>query len=220
MGLRSLSNFICEVDYGTYRKRTNRISSKMTDWKGYKENLENCKQEFVEQEIAGMKVVDRYNKIIGMIRSSTRLASGKSPLEGNHKELGRAKQTKDCKLRKNPVSWWDLECSKVNMDRNKARKNDEKIRNNATKIEYSRCIAVARKVINEKKREGFGAFTSSLNRFADVGYVWRKMNTFKNRENRQKWGNKGNKEYERICRNEMDKVAPPWSEERPVDLLE
>lgn len=46
------------------------------------------------------------------------------------------------------------------------------------------------------------------------------MNTFKNRENRQKWGNKGNKEYERICRNEMDKVAPPWSEERPMDLLE
>lgn len=72
----------------------------MTDWKGYKENLENCKQKFVEQEIAGMKVVDRYNKIIGMIRRFTRLASGKSPLEGNHKELGRAKQNKDCKLEK------------------------------------------------------------------------------------------------------------------------
>lgn len=32
----------------------------------------------------------------------------------------------------------------------------------------------------------------------------------------QEWGKEGDKEYERVIQQEMDKVAPPWTEERPL----
>lgn len=46
------------------------------------------------------------------------------------------------------------------------------------------------------------------------------MNTFKNTNYRQKWGKEGDKEYDRAVRLEMDKVAPPWTEESPLNLGE
>lgn len=45
------------------------------------------------------------------------------------------------------------------------------------------------------------------------------MNTFKNRDNCQKWRKEGDKEYE-IVRREVRKVAPGWVDDRPDRIAE
>lgn len=160
----------------------------------------------------------KYEKIIRSIKENTLIASGMDPrVEETKKSKGKPRRRN---RNKNPVEWWDADCRKAIKDRNTARKAYEKIRNLATKINYKRSIAVARRVVNEKKKENFRKFASSLNRFTDVSYVWKKMNTFKNRDNKQTWGREGDKEYDRIVSLEMEKVAPPWTEETPMCLDE
>lgn len=44
------------------------------------------------------------------------------------------------------------------------------------------------------------------------------MNVFKNRDNTRKWNLFDDKEYVDIARKEMNKVAPSWIEEGPIDL--
>lgn len=44
------------------------------------------------------------------------------------------------------------------------------------------------------------------------------MNVFKNRDNTRKWNLFDDKEYVDITRKEMNKVAPSWIEEAPIDL--
>lgn len=71
------------------------------------------------------------------------------------------------------------ECAEKIRDTIEARKAYEHIRNLATKINYKRCIAIARKTTRQKK-ENFKKFAISLNRFTNMAYVWKKMNVFKN----------------------------------------
>lgn len=52
-----------------------------------------------------------------------------------------------------------------------------------TRIEFKKFSTIARKVIKTKKRENFRQFTSNLNRFSNIKYVWNKMTVFKNRSN-------------------------------------
>lgn len=102
----------------------------------------------------------------------------------------------------------------------KAWKNFEKFREENRRIEYKRCIAIARRTIKIKKRENFKNFASGLSRFTNVSYVWKMMNTFKNRDNCQKWRKEGNKEYDEIVRREVRKVAPDWVDDRSDRIAE
>lgn len=90
-------------------------------------------------------------------------------------------------------------------DRNRARAVHRRIKNPATRQEHKRLIAIARKVLRGKKRANFHRFAGTLNRFIDVGYVWKKRNVFKNHDNKQTWGRENDDEYKSIVRGEMDR---------------
>lgn len=121
---------------------------------------------------------------------------------------------------RNPVEWWDVKCDKAIKDRIAARKTYERSKDLASKIEYKKTIAIARRITKQKKRENFKSFATNLNRFSNIKYIWQKMNIFKNRDNKRDRDKEGDAEFKEVVRREMSKVAPDWAEEKPFDWRE
>lgn len=88
---------------------------------------------------------EKYEKITKCMKEAVLVASGKR-INDNRDKNSRPHHFK------NPMEWWDAECAEKIRDRIEARKAYVHIRNLATKINYKRCIAIARKTTKQKKR--------------------------------------------------------------------
>lgn len=72
-------HFPIEFDVGmelkTYRKKTNRISTKRTDWDMYTQNLKEKEGDLDKEEYKEMNASDKYKKVIRDIKDSVREAT-------------------------------------------------------------------------------------------------------------------------------------------------
>lgn len=173
-----------------YVKKTNRITSKCTDWTRYVGILADREDKISQESLSSMSEEDRYNRVVDTIKKATFEATGKRWMisegtvvkyvnpgyrQGSFGGRGR---------NRNPVEWWDSECDRLVKNRRKVCKEYKKDKCTAKRVEKKRCEALVRRAVRQKKkRENFRTFAESLGRFADMRYVWRRMNVFKNRQN-------------------------------------
>lgn len=87
-------------------------------------------------------------------------------------------------------------------------------------IEYKRMRALARKTISRKKREDLQRFAASLNKNVNIKYVWRKIRTIKKSWNKVNWNKWQTKNRTKIIEESIDKLAPPWVNNKKSSISE
>lgn len=105
----------------TYKKRTNRLSTRKTDWVKYKnilqqkdENIKNWQINEDNWEVVYEKLVNELKRTVTLATRGTSVK--KLITKRNEKEKEEDKKKKmDNKNRKEriPVKWWDIECDQV-----------------------------------------------------------------------------------------------------------
>ena len=93
-------------------------------------------------------------------------------------------KTANVRQHRNPVPWWNDECTKLIRLRKATLEKWRYSRNIAHCIEYKKCVASAKKYIKKCKVDSFRKFAESINFEIDVTYVWKKCRILKN-----KWAN-------------------------------
>lgn len=215
--------FKCAIEYKLYEKKSNRITSNRTDWRKYVGLLEDREYELESNDFGSLSEEDKYRFIIDAIKKAAFEATGKKWSLVNGR-IGRCDKSRYQGIgrkgwrRRNPIEWWDEECDRLVNDRVRACRAYRRYKCLANHIEKKRCVALVRKAVRRKKRKYFKSFTARLDRFVDMGYVWNRMNVFKNRNNTKEWNLFGDKEYVEMARKEISKVAPQWTEEAPIEF--
>ncbi|KYN16954.1 hypothetical protein ALC57_10777 [Trachymyrmex cornetzi] len=176
--------FAFETQQRIYSKRTNRMTTKKTDWIKYAELVRSEFEKFAAEPhdlMTGGDVLSaHYSGFTNVLTDAAHVASGRRPDQLNcGKRIVREKSG-------NPNSWWDKDCDKVVKDRKMALSAFKGDRCLNKWIEYKRCRAVAKKTIKYKKIN-FEGFCKSINRFSDVRYVWNKTKVFKNVRKSIEW---------------------------------
>ena len=77
------------------------------------------------------------------------------------------------KHRKNPVPWWNSNCSNAIKERNKIKNKVLKNCSQDLLIEYKKKKAEAQKILRESKTQFWRAFCSKINRFTPLSTVWK-----------------------------------------------
>lgn len=142
-----------EVKRTRYKKQTNRISTKRTNWQDYEKEMEEQEQSLETDEYIKLDNKGKYKFIMRQMKRAVEIATyGKKEMrrrEECQKEIRNKKENsrKQTKMKGNPVSWWDLECEEIIKDR-----KNQLVKYRTTKkvedfIEFKRLKAVARKVI-------------------------------------------------------------------------
>lgn len=206
--------FQISLNRKVYRKKTNRISTKKTNWKKYIDILMDKEEEVKSQNFLDLTEEERYDKLIQIMKEAVLRASGKN-IKAQKTQISNHDISNNNKNKRNPVDWWDIECEEVIEDRKKALKiykNDPTLENY---IDFKKNRAIARKTNKKKKKESIINFARELNRFTNPKYVWNKMNVMKNRDNKRDWNKWKDNDREAVILNEIDKVAPPWVETDP-----
>ncbi|KYN13180.1 hypothetical protein ALC57_14642 [Trachymyrmex cornetzi] len=161
--------FKLETHRGIYSKRTNRITTKKTDWNKYAELVRSKFEKFFAESselITGSDGLSvRYSGFTKVLTDAVHEASGRRPNQlSSGKRIRREKSG-------NPNSWWDKDCDNAVNDRKMALREFKRNKCLNKYIEYKRCRAVARKTIKYKKKMNFEAFCKSINRFSGMRYV-------------------------------------------------
>lgn len=140
------------IERKVYRKKTNRISTKNTDWKIFEQYIEEREEMIETSDYKEMNNHEKYDRLIRIIRESVRLATYENNKENFRKEnkdkisiINRNKGKEEenflkklganngnneggvknkinkngAKRKRNPVTWWDEECSEVIEERKK-----------------------------------------------------------------------------------------------------
>lgn len=132
------------IERKPYRKKTNKISTKKTDWNLFERSIEDMEEMLEEEEYKNMNNCEKYDKIIRNIKESVRIATyGNNNLKSakenkstnkinimrKENELGKVydnekvnKESNNTGRKKNLVFWWDEDCNKVIEERKKAYK--------------------------------------------------------------------------------------------------
>lgn len=152
-------NFRCELDYRFYKKKSNRISIKKTDWRKYISRLREKESIFDKREYKDLKEESKYSELIRLRKESTLEASGKKMNE-NRKNLevegtGSVKSRYKKKNRRNPIDWWDLDCDGAVKDRQRALRAYRRKPIVDNKIKVQKYTAIARKLLRGKRKESF-----------------------------------------------------------------
>lgn len=107
------------------KKKTNRITSKQTDWKKYVDILEDREYELNAEDFVNRCEENRYIFVVDILKKAAFEASGKrwtlsegmvqrcvipARYRGRDRKSGR---------NRNPVEWWDEECDRLE-DRKRA----------------------------------------------------------------------------------------------------
>lgn len=152
-----LIEFEIKENYETYRKRTNRISSKKTRWKEYTEYMRKEEEFLGKEEYQNMEEEVKYIWITEKMKEVVRLSSGKKQKERrgveNRDRTGKTGRKRDTEKRINPVEWWDEECEKVIEERKEALKKFRKEKSLESWINFKKHKALARRTIKGKKKE-------------------------------------------------------------------
>lgn len=213
--------FSCVIDPKIYRKMTNGLSTKKTDWTVFTSIIKDKEAMLSSPEYADMSEECKYKEIINKIKEATFEASGKKFKYMDGKVVrdfntgGGSRPSNLARFKRNPVEWWDSECSRVIEDRKKALTIYNRDKNLVNKIELKKYDAIARRTITRKKRESFRSFAANLDRFVSIGYVWNRLNIFKNRDNKKSRHLDNESELITVACNERDKMTPCWTEEKP-----
>lgn len=119
--------------------------------------------------------------VINKMKEALEEAYGKEEVKRrkNKEDKNSQMNFKKEKQRGNPVSWWDKECQEVLEKRKESFTKFRRTGKVEDFIEYKRLRAIARKVINKKKREDLHRFAFSLNKNISIKYVWGKMKSLK-----------------------------------------
>lgn len=215
-----------KVNRCVYKKKTNRLSKKKTDWERYEEIMIDMEDKIDTEEFQEATMEKRYDMMVKSMIDAVEIAThgereSKKKKQNNKEDItdkrSERKQIKRINNEKNPVQWWDEECEKAIEERKEALKKYYKDMTMENFIEYKRLRAVARKVIRRKKRENFVEFAGSLNKNSDLSYVWKKMKIIKNSFNVVDWKKWQGEDREKVIRKEIDKIAPPWVEIEELD---
>ncbi|XP_024889478.1 uncharacterized protein LOC112465909 [Temnothorax curvispinosus] len=150
-----------------YRKISNRLSSKRTDWSRFRDlvedeiisallpNIDSFKQDFEFY----------YSHFINILKKSIAIASGR------REDAPKPSCPEDPAKRKRSHRWWDVECDEAVRQRKSAFAEFRKSKSLHAWIEYKRLKALAKRTINKKKKENFEKFCGSINRFTSLSYV-------------------------------------------------
>lgn len=197
---------LVNVEVVVYRKLTNRVSNKNTDWKKYVVVVEERVKNLLEAR-SYSEIKNRYDSFIDIIIKAAKIASGKKNIchnvftSGHHMIRKRKKQ---------PVRWWDEEYSEAVKDRREKLKLWKKSGKMEDFIEFKRVRAVSRKIINKKKKKDFHSFCNGINRYTDMSYVWNTMRVFKKVQKNIQWNNWQHKDRQLEIRKTIEELAPPW----------
>lgn len=162
LGIGSLPDFFeCNLTVKLYVKKTNRITSKCTDWTRYVGILADREDKISQESLSSMSEGDRYNRVVSTIKKATFEATGKRWMisegrvvkyvnpgcrQGNFGGRGR---------NRNPVEWWDSECDRLVKNRRKACKEYKKDKCTTKRVEKKRCEALVRRAVRQKKERKF-----------------------------------------------------------------
>lgn len=175
---------------------------KKPNWSGYQKYFDNCYINFLKPEYSLLPTEEKYNYFVNKI------------VEGvisNTPNRGYTRRNPH----RNPVAWWDEECSKQLRLRKAIFKKWRFTLLDEDRIKYNKAVAVSRKLFKKKKLENFRNFLTTINFKTSTSYVWNKIKIFKN-----KWAQVDNVyNTNGTLRNEMlntiDKICPPWVPTNP-----
>lgn len=209
-----------DTEIWRYRKKSNRVSTKKTNWKEYTSTVSRILEKEGYLKILKDKELCtslRYEKFVEVMLKAVDYLSGRSTsTRGKNEE--RKRKEKEIRKKGQPCRWWDRECEEAINERKQALREFNKNKTMHNFIEYKRTRAVARKVINKKKRENFDEFCASINRFTSVSYVWKVMRTFKNTRKNITWNKWINNNREEEIKKEIDKLAPPGVPIKQIEI--
>ncbi|XP_071575225.1 uncharacterized protein [Temnothorax nylanderi] len=139
-------SFTVDSDPQPYRKITNRITSKKTNWTSYYKFVDEAiKRDLLPFIDHSSEDVDLYyGRFIDILRTSIDRASGRRKMAG----------PPDAKEKKHKVQhrWWDVDCDKVIQDRKKAFSTFKRCKSLSTWDSYKRACSLVRRTIAAKKR--------------------------------------------------------------------
>lgn len=97
-----------------YKKKTNRCSTKKTNWQVYSSILGMEENRLEEGEFIELQMKERYKYIVNKMKEAVTIATYRKR-QGKSREEKEVIQNKESvnkveKKRNNPVSWWDKEC--------------------------------------------------------------------------------------------------------------
>ncbi|XP_071579156.1 uncharacterized protein [Temnothorax nylanderi] len=175
-------SFSFDVHPQIYRKATNRLSTRRTDWSRFGRLVES---EVVSSllphcELFKADLEKYYDYFVEILRRSVSVASGR-PLE----DPGPPPDDPD--KRKRSHKWWDLECDEAIRNRRSAFATWRRTKSIHDWVEYKRTRALARRTLKTKKRASFERFCGDINRFTSLSYVWRTMRILKNARKNLDW---------------------------------
>lgn len=151
-----------------YHKKSHKIRSTQTNWNNVMQHLDNSFENFLTSDYNNLSASHKYEYFINQV---TEAITGYTP----------KKKIVNLKFHRNPVHWWDEECSEVKKQRNAAFKVWEKTKNLEDLIEYKRLLALSKKTFKKKKRESYIKFTTTINLLTDGRYVWNTCKILKNK---------------------------------------
>lgn len=126
----------------------------------------------------------------------------------------------DDKIHRNPVKWWDEECSKMKRLRRAAFKKWKLTKKLDDRIEYERRCAVMRRTIKKKQKAYYVKFTETIDLNKNAGYVWEKMKLFKNKWQKvnHSTSNHQDKSFRQMANETLNKLtSPPSFFQSPVN---
>lgn len=188
-----------------YRKISNRLSTKRTNWSQYDEIMRVNQNTFLTPEFQQLHAVEKYDifvkKIIDGIKSSTPLTK----TVANHQH-------------RNPVPWWDKECAEIIGLRKAAHKKWIRTGDFSDHIAYKKAVAVVRSTLRRKKTENFRQFAESLNPKTDITYLWNKCKLFKHRWTKNDKSPMPTNVRQAAIEEAISKISPPWVAEEPAKI--
>lgn len=174
--------YIIDEELKPYRKITNKITTKRTDWKMFEAIMEKNLMLFSSKEYLMKNHIEKYDLLSDTILKAAEEASGKINKNKPHNN----KKT-NLNKRKNPVEWWGEDCKEVvKVRKDKLNKFKESM-DIQDYIEFKKARAIATKTINQKKRDNFKKFIESINRYTNISYVWKKIRVLKKSSKTIEW---------------------------------
>ena len=125
-----------------YHKKSHKIRSTQTNWNNVVQQLDTSYENFLSNNYDNLSASHKYEYFVNHL---TEIITGNTP----------KKKFVNIKIHRNPVPWWDEECSEVKMQRNAAFRTWERSKDLSDFIEYKRLLALARKTFKKKKKGSF-----------------------------------------------------------------
>ncbi|XP_070152058.1 uncharacterized protein [Polyergus mexicanus] len=130
--------YIIDEELKTYKRITNRITTKRTDWKMFEVLMEKNLEMFSSKEYNLKNHIEKYNLLKDVIIKAVEEASGRN---NNIEKPQQVRKNKS----KNPVEWWDEDCKEIIKARKEKLRKFKKSKELQDYIEFKKARAMATK---------------------------------------------------------------------------